>query len=165
MGATTYAEHRNIFEKDKALSRRFAKIDVDEPSFEDTFLILKGLKSKYEEHHHVTYPDKTLKCAIELSKRYISDRFLPDVAIDVIDEVGAAIQIQVDHGTQFGLGLFHFALGGFGLQLHRLEGGVKVAGRVKHLNQALRLGCACKSHAHGRDQGQGAKQFHELLSL
>ena len=56
-------------------------------------------------------------------------------------------------------------LGGFGLQLHRLEGRVKVAGRVKHLNQALRLGCACKGHAHGRDQGQGAKQFHELLSL
>ncbi|NOQ31570.1 MAG: ATP-dependent Clp protease ATP-binding subunit ClpA [Helicobacteraceae bacterium] len=94
MGATTYGEYRNAFEKDRALSRRFAKIDVDEPSINDSFLILKGLKSKYEEHHGVTYADKTLRSAVELSKRYINDRFLPDVAIDIIDECGASTHVQ-----------------------------------------------------------------------
>ena len=94
MGATTYAEYRNVFEKDKALSRRFAKIDIEEPSFEDSFLILKGLKSKYEEHHNVKFTDKTLRTAVELSKKYITDRFLPDVAIDLIDEAGASFHLQ-----------------------------------------------------------------------
>ncbi len=94
MGATTYAEYRNIFEKDRALSRRFAKIDIEEPSFEDSFLILKGIRSKYEEHHKVKYTDKTLHTAVELSKKYITDRFLPDVAIDLIDEAGASFHLQ-----------------------------------------------------------------------
>jgi len=93
MGATTFAEHRNAFEKDRALSRRFAKIDVDEPSFEDSILILKGLRSKYEEHHGIKYTDKALHAAVELSKKYISDRFLPDVAIDLIDEAGASFHL------------------------------------------------------------------------
>lgn len=93
MGATTYSEYRNIFEKDRALSRRFAKIDIEEPSFEDSFLILKGLRSKYEEHHKVKFTDKTLRSAVELSKKYITDRFLPDVAIDLIDEAGASFQL------------------------------------------------------------------------
>ncbi len=94
MGATTYAEYRNVFEKDRALSRRFAKIDIDEPSFEDAFLILKGLKPKYEEHHKVKFTDKSLHSAVELSKKYITDRFLPDVAIDLIDEAGASFHLQ-----------------------------------------------------------------------
>jgi len=94
MGATTFAEHRNAFEKDRALSRRFAKIDVDEPSLKDSVLILKGLRSKYEEHHGLKYTDKALQAAVELSKKYISDRFLPDVAIDLIDEAGASFHLQ-----------------------------------------------------------------------
>ncbi|MDA3946467.1 MAG: ATP-dependent Clp protease ATP-binding subunit ClpA [Helicobacteraceae bacterium] len=94
MGATTFAEHRNAFEKDKALSRRFARIDVDEPSLKDSFLILKGLRSKYEEHHGIKYTDKALQAAVDLSKKYITDRFLPDVAIDLIDEAGASFHLQ-----------------------------------------------------------------------
>ena len=94
MGATTFAEHRNAFEKDRALSRRFAKIDVDEPSQKDSVLILKGLRSKYEEHHGLKYTDKALQAAVELSKKYISDRFLPDVAIDLIDEAGASFHLS-----------------------------------------------------------------------
>ena len=94
MGATTYSEYRNVFEKDRALSRRFAKIDIEEPSFEDSFLILKGIRNKYEEHHKVKYTDKSLHTAIELSKKYITDRFLPDVAIDLIDEAGASFHLQ-----------------------------------------------------------------------
>jgi ATP-dependent Clp protease ATP-binding subunit ClpA len=94
MGATTYSEHRNIFEKDRALSRRFAKIDVDEPSLEDSFLILKGLRSKYEEHHGLKFTDKALQSAVDLSKKYITDRFLPDVAIDLMDEAGASFHLK-----------------------------------------------------------------------
>jgi ATP-dependent Clp protease ATP-binding subunit ClpA len=89
MGSTTFQEYRTIFEKDRALSRRFQKIDVVEPSVEDTIGILKGLKSRFEKHHNVVYTDAALKTAAELSARYINDRHLPDKAIDVIDEVGA----------------------------------------------------------------------------
>jgi len=78
MGATTFAEYRNGFEKDKALSRRFSKVDIDEPSIKTSIKILKGLKSKYEKHHKVKYTDKAIISAVELSKRYITDRFLPD---------------------------------------------------------------------------------------
>ncbi len=94
MGATTFAEHRNAFEKDRALSRRFAKIDVNEPSQADSVLILKGLRPKYEAHHGIKYTDKALSAAVELSKKYISDRFLPDVAIDLIDEAGASFHLS-----------------------------------------------------------------------
>ena len=89
MGSTTFQEYRGVFEKDRALSRRFQKIDVVEPSVDDTIGILKGLKSRFEEHHNVSYTDGALKAAAELSARYINDRYLPDKAIDVIDEVGA----------------------------------------------------------------------------
>ncbi len=89
IGSTTYQEYRGIFEKDHALARRFQKIDVVEPSVEDTILILKGLKSRFEEHHNVTYSADALRVAAELSDRYITDRHLPDKAIDVIDEAGA----------------------------------------------------------------------------
>ena len=90
IGSTTFQEFRGIFEKDSALTRRFQKIDVMEPSVEDTYLILKGLKQRFEEHHRLKYHDKALKAAAELSERYITDRHLPDKAIDVIDEAGAA---------------------------------------------------------------------------
>jgi len=89
IGSTTYQEYRGIFEKDHALARRFQKIDVLEPSVEDTILILKGLKSRFEEHHNVKYSPEALRVAAELSDRYITDRHLPDKAIDVIDEAGA----------------------------------------------------------------------------
>ena len=89
IGSTTYKEFRNHFEKDRALLRRFQKIDVNEPSIEDTVKILKGLRTAFEEHHKVKYTPDAIKTAVELSARYINDRKLPDKAIDVIDEVGA----------------------------------------------------------------------------
>jgi ATP-dependent Clp protease ATP-binding subunit ClpA len=91
IGATTYAEHRNFFEKDRALSRRFQKIDVHEPSIGESIKILKGLRSKYEEHYQIRYSSTALKMAVEMSAKYINDRFLPDKAIDVIDEAGASL--------------------------------------------------------------------------
>ena len=90
MGSTTYKEFRQHFEKDRALSRRFQKIDVNEPSVEDTVKILQGLKPYFEDHHHIRYTADAIKTAVELSARYINDRKLPDKAIDVIDEAGAA---------------------------------------------------------------------------
>ena len=93
IGATTYNEFRQVFEKDHALSRRFQKIDVSEPSVEETVSILKGLKSRFEQHHGVKYSSHALSSAAELADRYISDRHLPDKAIDVIDEAGAAQRI------------------------------------------------------------------------
>ncbi len=94
IGATTYAEYRNFFDKDKALSRRFAKIDVEEPSAEDTMLILQGIKHKYEEYHSITFSDASLQSAVDLSVKYLHDRFLPDKAMDIIDEVGAHFMLQ-----------------------------------------------------------------------
>lgn len=93
IGATTYQEYRGIFEKDHALSRRFQKIDVEEPSVQETVEILKGLKSRFEQHHSVKYTNSALSTAAELSAKYINDRHLPDKAIDVIDEAGAAQRI------------------------------------------------------------------------
>ncbi|MEZ5567148.1 MAG: ATP-dependent Clp protease ATP-binding subunit ClpA [Halioglobus sp.] len=93
IGSTTFQEYRGIFDKDKALSRRFQKIDVLEPSADDAYKILKGLKSRFEEHHGLRYTDKALRVATDLSARYITDRFLPDKAIDVIDEAGAYQQL------------------------------------------------------------------------
>ncbi len=90
IGSTTYKEYRNYFEKDRALVRRFQKIDVNEPSQEDAIKILRGLKTNYEKHHKVTYSDEAIRGAVELSSKYINDRKLPDKAIDVIDEVGAS---------------------------------------------------------------------------
>jgi len=94
IGSTTYQEYRGIFEKDRALSRRFQKIDVVEPTIEQTYEILKGLKTRYEEFHEVKYSQNALKTAAELSGRYINDRFLPDKAIDVIDEAGANHRVK-----------------------------------------------------------------------
>jgi ATP-dependent Clp protease ATP-binding subunit ClpA len=94
IGSTTYQEYRGIFEKDHALSRRFQKIDVVEPTVEETIQILQGLKSRYEEHHDVTYSDAAIREAAELSAKYMHDRHLPDKAIDVIDEAGAGERLK-----------------------------------------------------------------------
>ena len=96
MGATTYQEYKEVFEKEKAFARRFQKIEIVEPSVEDTIVILKGLRSKYEEHHNVEYTDKAIEEAVKLSARYINDRFLPDKAIDILDEAGAKQNIHED---------------------------------------------------------------------
>jgi len=93
IGSTTYQEYRNIFEKDRALSRRFQKIDVTEPSVDETVEILRGLKARFEAHHGVRYTQQALRTAAELSHRFINDRHLPDKAIDVIDEAGASQQL------------------------------------------------------------------------
>ncbi|MBS0589529.1 MAG: ATP-dependent Clp protease ATP-binding subunit ClpA [Proteobacteria bacterium] len=89
IGSTTFQEYRGVFEKDRALARRFQKIDVVEPSVAESFEILKGLKSRFEEHHHIEYTNEALKAAVDLSVKHIGDRLLPDKAIDVIDEAGA----------------------------------------------------------------------------
>ena len=94
IGATTYAEYRIMFDRDRALSRRFAKIDVNEPSKEEALLILEGIRKYYERFHEVSYTTQILKEAIELSDKYIHDRFLPDKAIDIIDEVGASYKLE-----------------------------------------------------------------------
>jgi len=94
IGSTTYSEYRGIFEKDHALARRFQKIDVPEPTIEETVAILKGLKSRFEEHHGVTYETDALQAAAELAAKYINDRHLPDKAIDVIDEAGANLRLK-----------------------------------------------------------------------
>jgi ATP-dependent Clp protease ATP-binding subunit ClpA len=94
IGSTTYQEYRGIFEKDHALARRFQKIDVLEPSVEETVDILRGLQSRFEEHHGVTYADDAIRAAADLSSRHINDRHLPDKAIDVIDEAGASLRLQ-----------------------------------------------------------------------
>ncbi|RJQ49855.1 MAG: ATP-dependent Clp protease ATP-binding subunit ClpA [Nitrospiraceae bacterium] len=94
IGASTYEEYKNYFEKDRALSRRFQKIEIHEPDVTETFSILKGLKSYYEKYHQVRYTDASLKTAAELSAKYINDKYLPDKAIDVIDEAGALLKLS-----------------------------------------------------------------------
>ena len=94
IGSTTYEDYKNFFEKDRALSRRFEKIEILEPPVKETVQILKGLRSRYEEHHGIVYTDKALKAAAELSAKYINDRYLPDKAIDVIDEAGAFVRLS-----------------------------------------------------------------------
>ncbi len=105
MGSTTYKEFRQHFEKDRALSRRFQKIDVNEPSIEDTIKILKGIKSYFEDHHGIKYTSDAIKAAVELAARYITDRKLPDKAIDVIDEAGAAQHLLPESKRRKTIGL------------------------------------------------------------
>ena len=105
IGSTTFQEFRGIFEKDSALTRRFQKIDVNEPSVDETYKILKGLKSRFEEHHHLKYTDKALRAAAELADRYITDRHLPDKAIDVIDEAGAAERLKSESRRKKSIGV------------------------------------------------------------
>jgi ATP-dependent Clp protease ATP-binding subunit ClpA len=97
IGSTTYEEYKNHFEKDRALSRRFQKVEISEPTVEETYKILVGLKSYYEKHHGVRYTNAALRAAVELSARHINDRYLPDKAIDVIDETGASMRLKADH--------------------------------------------------------------------
>lgn len=94
LGSTTYDEYRKYFEKDQALNRRFQKVDVDEPSVDDTLKILQGLKSKFEKHHDVKYPTESLKAAVDLAQKHITNKKLPDKAIDVIDEAGARVHLR-----------------------------------------------------------------------
>ena len=105
IGSTTYQEYRGIFEKDHALARRFQKIDVTEPSIDETFEILKGLKSRFEDHHDLKFTNPALRAAAELSNRHINDRFLPDKAIDVIDEAGAFQRLQPEYKRKKSVGL------------------------------------------------------------
>ncbi len=99
IGATTYAEFRNHLDKDKALTRRFSKIDIDEPSVEDTMMILQGIQHKYEEYHDITFSNEALQASIDLSVKYLHDRFLPDKAMDIIDEVGANFMLKGKKGV------------------------------------------------------------------
>lgn len=99
IGATTFNEYQKYIEKDQALARRFQQVRLSEPSRDDTLVIMRGLKSKYEKFHHVTISDESLKDAVDLSMRYISDRFLPDKAIDLVDEAGAAVKIRNNVGN------------------------------------------------------------------
>jgi ATP-dependent Clp protease ATP-binding subunit ClpA len=94
IGSSTYEEFKNHFEKDRALSRRFEKIEIPEPPVAESIQILKGLRSRYEEHHGIEYADAALKAAVELSSKYLNDRFLPDKAIDVMDEAGAYVRLK-----------------------------------------------------------------------
>src|SRR3712207_411712 len=96
IGATTLDEYQKYFEKDKALERRFQIVMVDEPDEEDAIAILRGLKEKYENHHKVRIKDDAIIAAVKLSERYISDRFLPDKAIDLMDEAAAKLRIEMD---------------------------------------------------------------------
>ena len=96
IGSTTYEEYKNHFEKDRALSRRFQKVEISEPTVEESYKILVGLKSYYEKHHGVRYTNAALRAAVELSARHINDRYLPDKAIDVIDETGASMRLKAD---------------------------------------------------------------------
>lgn len=100
IGSTTHAEYKTTFEQDRALARRFQKIDIEENSVEETYQILKGLKGRYEQHHKVHYTDAALRAAAELASRHINDRFLPDKAIDVIDEAGAATHMIAGNGKR-----------------------------------------------------------------
>lgn len=99
IGATTYEEYRNFFEKDRAISRRFQKIEIKEPNISESIEIIKGLKPNYEKYHNVRYTDDALKMAVELSARYLTERYLPDKAIDVIDETAAALRLSSHHGS------------------------------------------------------------------
>jgi ATP-dependent Clp protease ATP-binding subunit ClpA len=95
IGTTTHKEYRSYIEKDRALARRFQPIEVEEPSLDETVKVLKGLRSRYEDFHGVTYTDKALRAAVDLSARHINDRHLPDKAIDLLDEAGAALKLKV----------------------------------------------------------------------
>ena len=96
IGATTLNEYQKYFEKDKALERRFQKVMIDEPTVEDAISILRGLKDRYETHHHVRIKDEAIIAAVELSNRYVTDRFLPDKAIDLIDESAAKLRLEMN---------------------------------------------------------------------
>lgn len=100
IGATTLDEYQKYFEKDKALERRFQKVMVDEPDEASAIAILRGLKERYENHHHVRIRDEAVVAAVQLSERYITDRFLPDKAIDLMDEAASKLKLEIDSEPQ-----------------------------------------------------------------
>lgn len=107
IGSTTYDEYKKVFEKDRALARRFQRIEVPEPTVEDTYGILSGIKQNYEKFHNVVYKEEALKSAVDLSVKYINDRFLPDKAIDVIDETGAYVRLHSDDDKKIAIDKVH----------------------------------------------------------
>ncbi len=148
IGSTTFQEYRGIFDKDRALSRRFQKVDVNEPSVDDTYKILKGLKSRFEAHHHIKYTDTALRSAAELSSRYINDRFMPDKAIDVIDEAGAFQQLKPANKRKKQLGV------------HDIESVVAKIARIPEKTissndkeQLRKLDASLKMTVFGQDEG------------
>lgn len=133
IGATTLAEYRKYIEKDSALDRRFQSVKVEAPSIEDTVLILKGIRSKYEDHHKVLFTDAALETAVKLSERYITDRFLPDKAIDVLDEAGARARIE----------------------------SLKRPPEIEEMNSTIEEVCAKKENAIGKQHFEEAAQFRD----
>ncbi len=144
IGSTTYEEYKNQIEKDRALSRRFQKIDIEEPSIEDTCNILKGLQSRYEKHHEVKYSDNAIQATAELANRYINDRFLPDKAIDVMDEVGASFRLAGKKGKTVREKDIEKTVAGIAR--------VPVSDNTKNENKALRnMAAELKKHIFGQD--------------
>ena len=149
IGATTYQEFRNFFDKDKALSRRFAKIDVEEPSIEDTFTILKGVQHKYEQFHKIRFGDEALQRAIDLSVKYLHDRFLPDKAMDIIDEVGAHFMLRGKEGARVTPADIEEGVAKM-MKLPSTVIGVDDTDKLKHLEESLR------AHIIGQDEAIAA---------
>ena len=149
IGATTYQEFRNFFDKDKALSRRFAKIDVEEPSVEDTFTILKGVQHKYEQFHKIRFGDDALQRAIDLSVKYLHDRFLPDKAMDIIDEVGAHFMLRGKEGVRVTPADIEEGVAKM-MKLPSTVIGTDDTEKLKHLEKELRR------HIIGQDEAIGA---------
>jgi len=144
LGSTTFEEYRNLFEKDRALSRRFQKIDVPEPSVEETIAILGGLRSRYEEHHQVAYRDEALEAAARLSARHINFRHLPDKAIDVLDEAGARARLDGRTGARIGVEEIEKVVAGIARVPIQSVGGSDRT-RLKQLPKML------KKHVFGQD--------------
>ncbi len=149
IGATTYQEFRNFFDKDKALSRRFAKVDVEEPSIEDTFTILKGVQHKYENFHKITFTDEALQRAIELSVKYLHDRFLPDKAMDIVDEVGAHFMLRGEAGAKVTPKEIEESVAKM-MKLPSAVVGTDDTQKLQHLERDL------KAHIVGQDEAIGA---------
>src|SRR3989338_4721913 len=134
IGATTWKEYEQYTNPDDALNRRLQPVIVGEPSEEATLSILRGIKDIYEKHHHVRYEDEALKAAVELSKKYIKDRFLPDKAIDLMDEAGAKVSIEATHTARHALGLIHAAGAEVANKLAELgKEESKIKEEIKHL--------------------------------
>lgn len=147
IGSTTYEEYKKYFEKDRALSRRFQKIDIPEPSVNDTIAILEGLKNYYEDHHHVVYTEEAVKAAAELSAKYINDRHLPDKAIDVIDEAGAFARMNCEEDDEL-----------LTIDLHEVEAVVARIARIpeksissREMDRLRDIESGLKEHIYGQD--------------
>ncbi len=146
IGSTTYLEFRNVFEKDHALARRFQKIDVLEPSVDEAIQILMGLKSKFEEHHDVKYSSEAIRAAVELSSKYFTDRFLPDKAIDVMDEAGARARLKAEKGKLIDAKLIEEMVA----QIARIPAravSISQKSRLKNMDRDLKLSIFGQDHA------------------